>query len=139
MSLAADATALIQSMQVKSRLALALLFNGLTWDGQRTPVIFKTLNAVAIAAEATIWTPAAGKRFRLMGGLLSVGTAAANVVLKDNTAGATIAILPKAPLDTPFVLGPMGNGILSAAINNLLTATGIATTTISGTIWGTEE
>jgi hypothetical protein len=60
-------------------------------------------------------------------------------VLKDNTAGTTIFVVPKGPLDTPVPLPPLGNGILSAAANNVLTATGAATATLSGTIWGTEE
>lgn len=103
------------------------------------PTIFKQLNAVAIGSEATIWTPSTGKKFRIQGGMISVGTAAGNVVLKDNTAGTTILTLPKAPLDTPFALPPMGNGILSATANNVLTATGVATATISGYVFGTEE
>jgi hypothetical protein len=118
--------------------ALDLVFNGSTWDRLRTPNVFKTLNAVSIATEATIWTPAAGKKFRLMGGLISVGTAAANVLIKDNTAGTTIAILPKTAVDVAFTF-VLGNGVLSAAANNVLTATGVATTTISGVVWGTEE
>lgn len=105
-----------------------------------TANVFKPLTAVAIGAELTIWTPAAGKKFRITGWELSVGTAAGNVSLKDNTAGTTILVLPKAPLDTVFTNPPnMGNGILSAAANNVLTATGIATATLSGTIFGTEE
>jgi len=117
-----------------------VLFNGATMDRTRVPVVFKTLNAVAIGSEATIWTPAGGKKFRVMGGIVSVGVAAGNVLLKDNTAGTTIFIIPKAPLDTPIVLpANIANGILSAAANNVLTATGVATATLSGTIFGTEE
>lgn len=119
---------------------LNFLFNGATWDRERTPNVFKPLNAVAIGTEATIWTPAAStKKFRLMGFLLSVGTAAGNVVLKDNTAGTTILVLPKAALDTPFASPAMRNGILSAAANNVLTATGVATATLSGFVFGVEE
>src|SRR5271166_7180262 len=97
-----------------------LVFNGTTWDRLRTPVIFKALNGVVITSETTIWTPAAGKKFRLMGGVLSVGVAAGNVVLKDNTGGTTILIIPAGALNTPFPLLGMGNGILSAAANNVL-------------------
>lgn len=107
-------------------------------------LVVKTLSAVAIGSEATIWTPAAGKRFRLLGGCVSIGTAAGNVTLKDNTAGTTILILPKAPVDTPFNLPPLtdgGNaqGIISAQGDNVLTATGAASATISGFLFGTEE
>lgn len=99
------------------------------------------LNAVSINAEAALWTPAAGKRFRLMGGLISVGTAAGNVILRDGTGLATILILPKAVLDDPFELPPQLflNGILSGAINRVLTGQGVATATISGFLFGNEE
>jgi hypothetical protein len=115
------------------------LFTGITWERQRNPVVFKPLNAVAVGTETAIWTPTAGKKFRLMGAVVSVGTAAGNVVLKDGTAGTTILVIPKGPLDTPIVLPAMGNGILSAAANNLLTATGAASATLSGYVFGTEE
>lgn len=115
------------------------LWNGASFDIARGGKLFVPLNAVAIGAEAALWTPTAGKKFRLMGGLISVGTAAGNVVLKDGTGLATILVLPKAALDTPFALPPMGNGILSGAINRVLTGTGVATATISGFVFGTEE
>lgn len=115
------------------------VFNGTAWDLQRTPFVFKTLNAVSIAAEATIWTPAAGKKFRLMGYLLTSGVVGGNVILKDNTAGATIHIVPFGAAAVPIGSPPYGNGQLSATANNVLTATGVATQTLSGTIWGTEE
>lgn len=114
-------------------------FNGVGWDRLRHANVFKSLNAAAIGTEATIWTPAGGKKFRLMGFVFSAGVAAGNIVLKDNTAGATILVIPKAALDTPFISPPMGNGILSAAANNVLTATGVATETLSGFAFGTEE
>jgi hypothetical protein len=115
------------------------------WNGQvfsriRSPGVFKALNAVAIASEATIWTPAAGRKFRLMGGCLTGGVATGNVVLKDNTAGASLPIiLPFGIIgqNIPFVVG--GNGYISTAANNVLTATGSSTQTLSGWIYGTEE
>lgn len=114
------------------------VFNGLTWDRVRTPNVFKPLAAVSVAAEITIWTPTSGKKFRLMGFSLSTGVVAGNITLKDNTAGTTIFVIPAAIANTPIVVN-LGNGILSAAANNVLTATGSATETLSGTIWGTEE
>lgn len=119
--------------------AYLALFNGLTWDRQRTPLVFVTLNAVAITGETTIWTPAAGKKFRLMGYVLETGTIGGNVLLKDNTAGSTIHIVPFGAANGVITSPPMGNGQLSAAANNVLTATGTATQTLSGTIFGTEE
>jgi hypothetical protein len=114
----------------------------LLWDGavtrrERTPNVFKPQSAVLITTETTIWTPASGKKFRLMGYHL-VCSVAGNIVLKDNTAGTTILVIPSAAGDGgTFVM--LGNGILSAAANNVLTATGPATGTLSGFVFGTEE
>jgi hypothetical protein len=41
------------------------LFNGTSWDRQRTPSIFKSATAAASGSTA-LWTPAAGKKVRLM-------------------------------------------------------------------------
>ncbi len=118
--------------------AYAAIFNGATWDRWRTPNIWIPLNAVSINGEVTIWTPAAGKKFRLMGYNLVSGTVAGNVVIKDNTAGTTKLILPFSAAGQDLY-DSFGNGILSAAANNVLTATGIATQTLSGYLYGTEE
>lgn len=115
------------------------VFNGQTTSRLRSPNIFVPLNAVSIAAEATIWTPASGKRFRLMGYVLETGTVGGNVLLKDNTAGTTKLIIPFGAANGVIQGPPMGNGILSAAANNVLTATGTATQTLSGYVFGTEE
>jgi len=115
------------------------LWNGQTYSRTRSPTKFVNLNAVSIAAEATIWTPTSGRRFRLMGYVLESGTIGGNVLLKDNTAGSTIMVVPFGAANGVIVAPPMGNGILSAAVNNVLTATGTATQTLSGYVFGTEE
>lgn len=115
------------------------VWNGTGWDRQRTPFIFKNLNALLITAESTVWTPAAGKKFRLMGYCLTQGVVTGAITLKDNTAGTTIMIIPPQTIAVAFCSNPMGNGILSAAANNVLTATGTATETITGYVFGTEE
>lgn len=109
------------------------------WDRVRTPTKFISLNAVAITSETTVWTPAAGKKFRLMGFALAQGTVSGGVTLKDNTAGTTILILPSNTAGAVLISPSMGNGILSATANNVLTATGIATETLTGYLFGTEE
>ncbi|MDE2472408.1 MAG: hypothetical protein KGL35_27680 [Bradyrhizobium sp.] len=115
-----------------------MLFNGATFDRPRTPFVFKTLSAVVITSETTVWTPATGKKFRLMGFMLAQGVATGAVTFKDNTAGATIFIMPAHTVGVGMVVH-LGNGILSAAANNVLTATGVSTETLTGTIFGTEE
>lgn len=106
---------------------------------RRTPFVFKSLSAVLITAETTIWTPAAGKKFRLMGFMLTQGVIAGAITLRDNTAGTTILIIPQNTVGVVLISPPMGNGILSAAANNVLTAQGAATETITGFVFGTEE
>jgi hypothetical protein len=115
------------------------VFNGQTYSRIRSPTVFKSLNAVSVATEQTIWTPASGRKFRLMGYILESGTIGGNVLLKDNTAGSTIGIVPFGAANGVITSPPWGNGILSAAANNVLTATGVATQTLSGMVWGTEE
>lgn len=99
--------------------------------------MFKPQAAVAIATETTIWAPATGKKFRLMGVYLQ-SSVAGNITLRDNTAGATIFVVPSAAGgDAAYVT--LGNGILSATADNVLTAQGPATSTLSGVVFGTEE
>jgi hypothetical protein len=118
---------------------ISTVFNGQTLSRARTPNKFININAVSVAAETTIWTPASGKRFRLMGYVLESGTIGGNVILKDNTAGTAILTIPFGAANGVIVSPPQGNGILSVAANNVLTATGTATQTLSGYVFGTEE
>jgi hypothetical protein len=118
---------------------LQTVWNGQTFSRMRSPVKFININAVSVASEVTIWTPTAGRKFRLMGYVLESGTIGGNVLLKDNTAGTTILIVPFGAANGVIQSPPMGNGILSATVNNVLTATGVATQTLSGYVFGTEE
>lgn len=136
------------------------VFNGATWDRLRTPVIFKTATVAATAAGNTaVWTPTAGKKFRLMRfnisaqGLAATATAAVTVSFQDAAAAMPIAF----DVDVPAVAGVVsgitpvsgglndyGNGILSAAANNVLnfniSAAGAGTVgTYRINVVGTEE
>lgn len=115
-----------------------LSFNGQVLSRARSPGKFVSVNAVSIATETTVWTPASGRRFRLMGYQLS-GTGAQNIVLKDNTAGTTILVIPGITIGQLNFSPSLGNGILSAAANNVLTANAGGTNAISGYFYGTEE
>lgn len=116
-----------------------MVFNGQTVQAQRVPGKYVTVNSVVVTGETTIWTPAAGKRFRVLGYNLTGGAAAGNVLLKDNTAGTTILIVPFGTIGQNIPQAFLGNGILSTAANNVLTATGASTQTISGYVYGCEE
>lgn len=133
-----DATA---NPELEAMAAYNLFYNGATWDRLRKPNVFKDVNAVAIGSITTLWTPTTGKKFRLMGGAISA-SAAVSVLFEDNSAGAGNFIFrtPKLLADTPFifVVGD-GNGFLSAAVNNVLKATGSGAANLTGTLWGCEE
>ncbi len=92
---------------------------------------------MAIASETTLWTPTSGKKFRLLGGLLSCTGAAANITLKDGVSGSTIFTLPNVILSTPFQFSIPG-GITSGTANNPLRALGTTLQVLNGTIWGKE-
>ncbi|MGH7747190.1 MAG: hypothetical protein ACREQ5_20900 [Candidatus Dormibacteria bacterium] len=125
-------------------------FNGASFDRVRIPVIFKTIAATA-AGLTPVWTPAAGKSFRLMGYSISVaGTLAATGVqliqLRDGAAtiiqrqNATVTITT--PTDDSHMGVDLGQGILSAAPNNVLNinlGTAMASGEVDINVWGTEE
>jgi hypothetical protein len=118
-------------------IAQGLMFNGNTWDRVRTASVFKQIAAVAVVAGTpqTIWTPAAGKKFRLMGWYLWSSVVAAGI-LKD--AGAEIGLSRiVSPNGNPSP--PLGNGYLSAAANNALQLDAAANSTWNGFVFGTEE
>lgn len=98
---------------------------------------FKTLNLASSSAEQTIWTPASGRKFRLLGLHLMLG-AAVTLTFRDNTAGATVLIVAGGTT-VPVQLFLGGFGILSAVANNVLTVQASAAATIVGTVYGVEE
>lgn len=114
-------------------------FNGVSWDKVRIATISKDLSTVALGSITTVWTPATGKKFRLMGGTIS-SSAAVSILFEDNSAGTTIFRTPKLLVDTPYdFIVNGGQGKLSASANNVLKATSSSAANITGTIWGTEE
>jgi len=120
--------------------AVLLARNGSTLDIVRVQTTRVDLSSVSIASIATVWTPTTGKKFRLMGGSISVSVAG-SVLFEDNSAGAGNFVwrTPKLSADTPYNFD-LGNGKLSATTNNVLKATSsVASGTIIGTLYGTEE
>ena len=105
----------------------------------RTSDVFVPFSGLAITSEADVWVPTSGKRFRLMGFVIGQGTLTGDVTLKDGTGLATILTVPATPVGQPLTLDLGATGILSGAVNRHLTATGTATETISGFVYGTEE
>lgn len=129
------------------------LYNGSSWDRKRTSNVFKSVTATA-AGNTAVWTPAAGKKFRLMKVYLKVTSnstlAAAGILLAQLFDGAAGVI---GVADNVFIPGSgnqvhqdyqfdLGNGYLSAAANNVLNINLSAALTagvVSITVSGTEE
>lgn len=115
-----------------------LAFNGASWDKPRTSSVFKDLAGVAITTIASVWTPASGKKVRLMGGSFSV-SGACSVLFEDGGAGTTIIRTPLLEANKPYTLDLL-NGVLSGAADRVLKATAsTGTVTITGHLYGTEE
>lgn len=114
-----------------------MAFAGASFDRVRVGKIYKYIEYLNLptATSATIWTPAAGKKFRLMGVMVTT-SATVHLHLRDAT---TI-------FHTTRTLGDgiafdFGNGYLSAAANNVLEIRNDSgtTTNVWVTAWGTEE
>ena len=105
----------------------------------RTPDVFVPFSALDISSEADVWVPTSGKRFRLLGFVITQNTLTGDIALKDGTGLATIFTVPATPVGQPLLIDLGATGILSGAVNRHLTATGVSTETISGCVWGCEE
>ncbi len=117
------------------------LYDGTNFRFARTPSVFKVAQTSAVAnnTPTAIWTPAAGKKFRLMGFLLSISVSSVGrVQLLD---GATVIWQAFMGGNAPLSPQSLGNGYLSAAANNVLNYAGQtgAATDFACVAWGTEE
>jgi len=106
-------------------------------DSLKVPTTFKTVKAAAVGAIATVWTPAAGKKVRLMGGCISL-SAAASLLLEDNAAGVDVFQAPVLAANTPYNFD-LGNGVLLSHADDVLKATSSAAANLTGTFYGAEE
>ena len=103
------------------------------------PTIFKVLNSVAAGAGAdvTIWTPAPGKRFRLLLYVVNANVAT-TFLFKDGVGGPVIAA-DQITAAGGVMMNLGGKGILSAAVGNALVINSSAAVTLVGYVAGTEE
>lgn len=139
--------------------AIQRYFNNLTGllEYPRTANVFHT---ASLAADGAIWTPSASTlKFRLMGFDISVTSEAAIsggatecvIALLDGSTDIGLSwtvYIPAASVAAPFgcqkiaTIALPGNGILSAAANNVLTLdveTSLTTGKFIVNAWGTEE
>ena len=112
-------------------------FNGTTWDRVRVGKVYKYIEYLNLptSTTTTVWTPAGGKKFRLMG--VSISTSASvHLHLRDS---GTIFHTVR-PLATTVTF-EFGNGYLSAVVGNVLEIRNDSgtTTNVWVTAWGTEE
>ena len=110
---------------------------GATFDRVRVGKVYKYIEYLNLptSTNTTIWTPAAGKKFRLMG--ISIATSA-TVHLHIRDSGTIFHSVRLQGTTTSF---EFGNGYLSAVANNLLEVRNDSgtTTNVWITAWGTEE
>lgn len=102
------------------------------------PVKCLTIAAVAVTSgtAVAVWTPAAGKSFRLLGFVVSL-TVGGSVIFKD---GATeFARTGLLAANSAFQFPSFGNGYLSLLPNNALNIDVSATGSVSGFVFGYEE
>lgn len=115
------------------------LFNGGSFDRHRTPTQFIPIQNVAVTASTpvTIWTPAAGKKFHLMGFAVSLSVAG-YIIFEDNVT--EFLRTPAMPAGTGIVNpANFGNGYTSTAANNVLKMDVSASGNINGFVFGTAE
>jgi hypothetical protein len=114
-------------------------YNGATFDRARVGKVYKYIEYLNLptSTATTIWTPTTGKKFRLMGVIVST-SATVHLHLRDG-AGGTIFFTSRT-LATGQTFD-FGNGYLSAAANNVLEVRNDSgtTTNVWITAWGTEE
>jgi hypothetical protein len=118
------------------------LFNGGSWDRHRTPTVFVPIKNVSVTAgsAASIWTPADGKKFHLMGFAVSLSVAGYIIFEDAGTTATEFLRTPQMAAGTGMVSpANMGNGYASTTANNILKMDVSASGTINGFLFGTEE
>jgi hypothetical protein len=115
---------------------------GLGPDGLALSVIntIKVIAPTAVTAgtRITVWTPAAGKRFRLMGYVLST-TVAGEIIFGDNAVGTVIMRTGLLAANNAHESPPMGEGVGGGAVNNVLKLDVTVSGTVQGMVFGTED
>ena len=97
----------------------------------------KALAAASLNSIATVLTPTSGKKYRLLGGDISL-SAAASILFEDNAAGTTVYQTPLMAANTPYQFD-LGPGYLSPTADNVLKGTASVNASITGTLYYSEE
>lgn len=117
---AGPSDALANSISTLTVMAVPMLWNGAAYERERPVTMLKTAqgSAVASGADLAVWTPAAGKKFRLRS-LRARASAAGRYEVRDGT-GTVIAFVYLEANRWTELLRLEANGYLSAAANNAL-------------------
>jgi hypothetical protein len=101
--------------------------------------VYKNIAGLAITAGTpqNVWTPTAGTKFRLVG--YSLGLSVAGSVILKEGAGRTEVIRTATLVAGDHETERLGEGILSAAADNILKVDASASGTVHGHVWGYEE
>lgn len=116
-------------------------WNGSSLDREYGPNVFKTLAAVSVTAgtPVAIWTPAAGKKFRLIGFMLSLSVAGAIIFKDGGNSNAEIFRTSLMGAGVGLASPWFGNGVLGFAANGALEIDVTSTGTVSGFVFGCEQ
>lgn len=119
-------------------LAVQLCTDLLQWQQIRTPAVWKS-GQLGAAGDNAIWTPVAGKKFRLMGLVLNPTGNTGLIKLTDNPGGTVLyQTTATAAAFIPHVLFNV-NGYLSSAANQVLEMNLTNAVATNYTVWGLEE
>lgn len=130
------------SSQLLGGLATALWAVGgtNTYDRVRVANVFKDIPATSVTAgtPVAVWTPASGKRVRLMGWALS-STVNTSIIFKYGVSNTTIFRTPLIPANSHIISPNLGNGVLVPNANDVLKLDVVSSATVAGFVYGMEE
>lgn len=120
--------------------AYLLGFDGAAFARVRLASTFIDIPSVAVVAgtPATVWTPASGKKFRLMGWALSLSVAG-SIIFKWGAANTIIIRTPALAAAGVHSFDQLGNGAMPGAANDALKVDVTANGNVAGFVFGTEE
>jgi len=104
-------------------------------------MIYKEIAGLAVLAGTpqAIWTPTAGKKFKLAGFHVGV-SAACSVLFKEGAANTSINVRTGLlGINGVVHADSLPGGIVSAAADNVLKIDVTANATVHGFVWGSEE
>lgn len=112
-----------------------------SWDRLRVANVVKDIASTAVTAgtPVTVWTPTAGKKFRLLGWSLSLSVAG-SIIFKYGAGSVTLfrtpAVAAAGITDNP---PGFGNGTMPNAANDVLKIDVTASGNVAGFVFGMEE